>query len=120
MKIAARALRGPLWLVWLSLVAAVHVAALETGLSPRPDADWGRAHADAGTAGHAVKSHTAASDDSSDSQDELPSNAALVPEAARTPPHGITHVTRGQSDRGDCGSPVARRSPRAPPIAVSL
>jgi hypothetical protein len=117
---AARALRGSLWLMWLTLLVAAHAAVAEARPDSRSSAAATRAGARVRSVGHVVSTSAIASDDSTGSQDEKPSNAALAPEAARAARHAITRLTRGQSDPGDCRSPAARRSPRAPPIPVSL
>jgi hypothetical protein len=105
---------------WLPLIVALHATGLTAELNPRRDAGRTLAPAHAGSRGDFVPWRSLAGDDNTGNQDELPSNAALPPRPARTPPHGATRLTRTQAARGTRGLTAALITPRAPPIPASL
>jgi hypothetical protein len=121
MHAVARALRGPSWLAWLSLLFATQIATADPVVGP--DADEGRERAAVHATARprplaaAVPSAGAATDDS-------PHESAAGP-AIVAPPPPPAPVTRGRAPRLSCPGAVPLATPaplhsRAPPFSVFL
>jgi hypothetical protein len=121
MQLVARAVRGPSWLAWLSLLFATQIGAADAIAGPEPDDVQDRAAVHAPVCprplpplpGTSLEAGTA-------NQDELPANPAVVAfPLARALPAGNRAVAELVQPVRPCAAFV-QISPRAPPLSRSL
>lgn len=121
MPLVVRALRGPSWLAWLSLLFAAQLGAADTIAGPDSDDVQDRAAVHAPVRLRPLLSLFAASPDCGiDNHDELAASPAVLGPPAAQPPE-----TRGSSaaeprPRLPGTTACVRRCLRAPPFSRSL
>lgn len=121
MPLVARAVRGPSWLAWLSLLFATQIGAADAIAGSEPDdlQDRAAVHAPACPRPLPLLAGTTAAEVRSN-QDELPAGAAVFV-LPLTPPQ--TPASRGLAEavrRPPLSTAPVGLSPRAPPLSRSL
>ena len=120
MHVLARAMRGPTWLAWLSLLFATQIAAADPVAGPDTEEGPDRAAVHAIARPRPLAAAAQAADAAGASRHEVAGNPAVVTVGAAAPP-----AARGRAARDAARRLASRRAsvplqPRAPPFFAFL